>query len=135
MLHPFLSTRSNLSNTSAVARSRASAASAAASSQSTAKGKGKQAASREQDEEDDQLDELDLVEDSDPEEDNQDELDLPPPLRQRESQASSTNRTQMTTNGSQTGHPPNGTADIAAAMPTPTLGPDDENEAHCMKVR
>lgn len=115
-----------LSHFITVARSRASAA--AAASQKTAKGKGKQPAEDEQDDEDDRLDELDLVEDSDPEDDEQPELDLPPPLRSREAMTASTSRAAtQDINGAM----PNGTA---GPMPTPTLGQNDENEEHCIKV-
>lgn len=115
------------------ARSRALAA---AASSSTSRSRGKQPAAT-QDDVDDQMDELDLVEDSDPEDDRQDELDLlPPPLRsgQQQSQASSSSSASRL-NGHHRGRTPSASNDIAAAMPTPTLGPDEESDADCMKVR
>lgn len=80
------------------------------------------------------MDDLDLVEDSDEMQD--DELDLPPPLQHnRQSQASSASTSRL--NGTQrpdTGRAPSTSDDPAAAMPTPTLGPDDESDADCIKV-
>jgi hypothetical protein len=76
------------------------------------------------------MDELDLVEDSDPEDDLQDEFELPPPLPRHQSQASSS--TPATQDGR--GRTPGEYADPAAAMPTPTLGPNDESDTDCIKV-